>query len=65
MSKLKTFPKTISAAIQGEGDEAYLAADADPTGASFAEQGQKIKIGIYKLAEVREVELALVSNLSK
>lgn len=64
MPKITEFPKTISVSINTDGgdDDHFLSADTDASGAPFAEQGEKVKVGIYQLVETREVELAFVSN---
>lgn len=59
MPNIKTFPKSISVKINTDSGpgEHFLSADTDPLGMSFAEEGERIKVAVYKLDHVREVTL--------
>lgn len=55
---MKKLPKTIFVKLDTpDNDEPYLVASDDRYG--LAEQGQKVKIGTYKLVEVSNVELVM------
>lgn len=57
MPKIKKFPKTISVKISNADDnDDYLDANVGTDMIGHAEMGQKIKVAIYELKEVREVE---------
>lgn len=63
---MKTFPKTITAKIEGKGDEAYLSAAPGTDMNYHADTGGKVKVAVYKLVEVVEVELvAKTRQISK
>lgn len=60
----KTLPKTLYVKIDKDGSTAYFVADADAY--SLVEMGQKIKIGVYKLAETNLAEgVAKLTKLTK
>ncbi len=67
MPKITKLPKTISVTINTDSgdDDHFLSADTDPTGAPFAVQGEKVKVGIYQLVEINEVSLAFVTTAKK
>lgn len=55
--RIKTYPKTVTVKIEDDGDSNdYLVANSGDDMLGHAEVGKKIKVGIYKLVEVREVE---------
>lgn len=50
MAKL---PATIFVKHEKDGDLSYLVADANVT--SLVEMGEKLKVGVYRLVETREI----------
>ncbi len=50
----KLLPATLYVKSEKDGSTEYFAADGDA--ASLVEMGQKIKIGVYKLVEVKIAE---------
>jgi hypothetical protein len=62
MPKITSFPKTISVKINKEdGNNHFLSADTDPVGLPFAEDGERVKVGVYNLDHIREVTLTAES----
>lgn len=47
-------PKNVYIKIDGEGDEQFLHAQANP--ACLVDMGEKVKIGIYKLVGTQDIE---------
>lgn len=63
MPKINKLPAFISAKInKDDPKDHFISADADATGAAFADLNEKVQVGIYKLVEVREVTMLVSSK---
>jgi hypothetical protein len=63
MTKIKAFPKQISVTInKDDPSEHFLSADTDSSGMCFSQEGEKVRVAVYKLDHVREVTVEVHSE---
>lgn len=63
MTKINNFPKQIAVTINKEDPSShFLSADTDAYGAAFAQEGEKVKVAVYKFDHIREVTVEIKSN---
>lgn len=66
MTKIRRFPKTITAKVEDGGkDDDYMVCNPGTDMMAHAELGETIKVGIYTLTEIREVSGIATSKTVK